>query len=97
MNLSFCVRSPQRIASGANQTEKQKAETGNTSDSRRYSGIFPQLWPEHDPEVQGWRVSAAGPIFDQRLGAEKTDHIGAQRIEVARPARAREFCTSGRK
>src|SRR5881397_3256653 len=34
MNLSFCVRSPQRIASGANQTEKQKAETGNTSDSR---------------------------------------------------------------
>src|SRR5439155_15937831 len=67
------------------------------ADFRRYSGIFSQLRPKHHAEVQGWRLSAARAIFDQRLGAEKTDHIRAYWIEVARPTRTRECCTSGRK
>ena len=60
-------------------------------------GYFLSFGAGHHAEIQGWHLSVARAVFDQRLRTEKADHIGAHRIEVARSIGARERCAAGGK
>ena len=59
-------------------------------------GYFLSFGAGHDAEISGERLSIARAVFDDRLGVQKANHVGADRIEIARRTGEGERDAAGR-